>query len=327
MRYQKYFSLSLLAILFISLPACSTAEPTKTPPTTKKLNVVATTTLVGDVARQIGGDAIQLHTLLPTGIDPHSFEPTPQDAVTLAKADLVIANGAGLEEFLEPLLESAGAKAVVIHASEGIPFIETAQGHDHESEQDHEGEEIKENGEGHTHEGIDPHVWMDPNLVMVWVDNIQQAFAEQDPANAPLYQANAEAYKAQLTELDTWVRQQVEKMPLSNRLLVTDHQCLGYFAARYGFEQIGAVIPSYTSLAEPSAQELAALEDAIINLGVPAVLVGVSVNPSLAQRVAEDTHVQLITFYTGSLSEPDGPAGNYLDFMRYNVNAIVSALR
>lgn len=331
MNHKKLIHTTLLAVLLLTLSACSGA-PATTSVASLKLNVVATTTLVGDVVRQVGGDAIQLTVLLPVGIDPHSFEPTPQDAALLAEADLVIANGAGLEEFLDRLLESAARDVPVIHASEGIPLMESHETHEHEGEEEHEeGEEYEgeehEGEEGHTHEGGDPHVWMDPNLVQVWVDNIEQALAKHDPSNTALFKANAEAYRKQLTELDGWIRQQVEQVPQNNRRLVTDHQSLGYFAARYGFEQTGAVFPGFTSLAEPSAQELAELEDAIKNLGVQAVLVGVTVNPSLAQRVAEDTHVQLVMFYTGSLSEADGPASSYLDFMRYNVGVIVEALK
>lgn len=318
MKFNKILFVIMLHLIMLS--ACAGAAPTAAP-STSKLNVVATTTLVGDVVRQVGGDAIQLTVLLPAGVDPHRFEPTPQDAARLAEADLIVANGAGLEEFLDRLLESAAGDAMVIYASEGIALMESVEEHHDEGEEAHEGEEE------HSHESGDPHVWMDPNLVQVWVDNIEQALSKQDPANNSIYKENAEAYRKQLTDLDAWARQQVEQVPPANRRLVTDHKSLGYFAARYGFEQVGAVIPSVTSLAESSAQELAALEDAIRTQGVKAVFVGVSVNPSLAQRIAEDTGVQLVPIYTGSLSESDGPAGSYLDFMRYNVRAIVNALK
>jgi manganese/iron transport system substrate-binding protein len=308
----------LVVIMLVAFTACSGVATTPAS-TGEKLNVVATTTLVGDVVRQIGGSAIQVTVLLPVGMDPHSFEPTPQDAALLSKADLIFANGAGLEEFLDPLLKSAAGDATVVHVSDGIQLMASTE--------EHEATEEQESAEEHAHEGGDPHVWMDPNNVQVWVNNIQQALAKQDPANASLYQTNADAYHKQLTELDAWVRQQVNQVSQANRQLVTDHKALGYFAARYGFEQVGAVIPSFTSLAEPSAQELATLEDAIQKLGVKAVFVGSSVNPTLAQRVADDTHIKLVTFYTGSLSAADGPAGTYLDYIRYNVGVIVEALK
>lgn len=318
MLKQKLTHLMALAVVLICLSACGAGQPT-TAGDSNPLNVVATTTLVGDVVRHIVGDAARVTVLLPVGADPHSFEPTPQDAARLAEADLIFINGAGLEEFLDRLLENAGGTAEVVSVSEGIPFMELTEAH--------EGEEEPTGEQAHHHEGVDPHVWMDPNLVLIWVDNIEKALIAQDPANRSLYKANAEAYRKQLIELDAWVRQQVDQVAQANRKLVTDHQSLGYFAARYGFEQVGAIIPSFTSQAQPSAQELAALEDTIKALGVRAVFVSVAVNPALAQRLAEDTHIKVVRIYTGSLSEADGPAGTYLDFIRYDVEAIVEALK
>jgi ABC-type Zn uptake system ZnuABC Zn-binding protein ZnuA len=175
--------------------------------------------------------------------------------------------------------------------------------------------------------GLDPHVWQDPNNVMVWVRNMASAFSEADPQHAADYAANADAYLQELTSLDTWIREQVAKIPGENRRLVTEHATFGYFAARYGFEQIGAVIPSVSTGSAPSARELAALEDAIRAHGVKAVFVGSTVNPDLSRRVADDTGIRLVTLFTDSLSAPGGGAGTYLEFMRFNVNAILEALQ
>jgi ABC-type Zn uptake system ZnuABC Zn-binding protein ZnuA len=320
----------LLTVLLASLAGCA-AAPTVTSPSSAdsapaaaadstpavnaKPKVVATTTLVGDVVRQVGGNAIDLTVLLPVGADPHGFDPTPRDVSTVADADVVFINGLGLEQFLDRLLQSAGDSAQIVAVSDGVTPIE---GHDEHEGEEHEGEE---------HEGGDPHAWTDPNNVMVWTANIASALSQLDPANAAAYQANAEQYTEQLQVLDAWIREQVALIPAADRRLVTDHALFSYFAQRYGFEQVGAIVPGYSTLAEPSAQELAALEDAIRTLGVPAVLVGKTVNPSLAQRVADDTGTRLIPIYTGSLSEPEGDAGTYLDYIRYNVSAIVDALR
>jgi manganese/iron transport system substrate-binding protein len=372
-----------LWVIFSLLAACATPTPTAAPQT-QKLRVLATTTIVGDVVSNIAGDAVELSVLLPVGADPHAFTPTPQDVAKVSQADVVFANGAGLEEFLAALLESAGAAEKVVAVSEGIALLpghahshgaegehshegehthegeqahegeHTHEGeqahegeHTHEGEQAHEGEHTHEGEQAHegkhTHEGEqahegehthehehaagDPHTWFDPNLVMVWVENIAKTLSEKDPQNAATYQKNAADYTAQLRELDQWIRQQVETIPPENRQLVTDHKAFGYFAERYGFTQVGAVLPGFSTLAEPSAQELAALEDAIRQQGVKAIFVGTTINPNLAQRVADDTGVKLVYLYTGSLSEKDGPASTYLDFMRYNVNAIVEALK
>lgn len=285
-----------------------------------RLQVVATTSIAGDVARQVGGEWIDLTVLLPLGADPHAFDPTPQDAAAIARAHVVLTNGAGLETFMERLIQSAGAKTPVVPLSAGIELLAVEAEHEDEHEdQAHE--------EEHHHEGGDPHVWFDPNLVMVWVDNVEYALSRLDAAHAQAYKANAAAYRAKLTELDVWIREQVALVPQANRKLVTDHELFGYFARRYGFEQVGAVISGYSTLAAPSAQELAELETRIRELGARAVLVGQTVNPELARRVADDTGTRLVFVYHGSLSEPGGPAGDYVSLMRYNVSAMVDALK
>jgi manganese/iron transport system substrate-binding protein len=159
------------------------------------------------------------------------------------------------------------------------------------------------------------------------VRGIELVLIQMDPLNQAIYEANAQAYITQLEELDEWIRDQVEVVPAANRKIVTDHLLLGYFAERYGFEQVGAVVPGYSSMSEPSAQEMAALEDMIRDLDVKAIFVGKNVNPQVSQRVAEDTGVRLVYFYTDSLSEIDGPASNYIDYIRYNVHAITEALK
>ncbi len=141
------------------------------------------------------------------------------------------------------------------------------------------------------------------------------------------YQSQAESFIRQLKELDTWIQTEVEQVPPEKRKLVTDHISLGYFAGRYGFEQIGAVIPAASTMAQPSAQELALLEDAVKSYAVTAIFIDQAVNPALAQRIAEDTGVRLATFYSGSLSAAGGPASTYLEYMRYNVRVIVENLK
>jgi len=183
-------------------------------------------------------------------------------------------------------------------------------------------------GEGESGAGaaLDPHVWLDPNNVIVWVDNIARALGQAAPSHARDYEANAAAYVAKLRTLDAWIQDQVAHIPPPERLLVTNHDAFGYLAQRYGFELVGSVLPGLSTLADPSAKNLATLIDAIKKLGVKALFVGTTVNPTLAQRLAEDTGVQLVTVYTSSLSAPGGPAASYLDFMRFDVAAIVGAL-
>ncbi len=319
-------TLTVLSIFLLAAGGCAPAAATGTPggaahagallslsPASlgagEKLKVVATTSVVADVVGNVGGERIELMALMPPGADPHTFEPTPQDVAAVADAHVVFASGAGLEAFLEPLLESAGAAGKAVQLSQGIELLQV--------EGAHAGE----------HAGGDPHTWTDPHNVMVWTRDIAQALSALDPGNADAYAANAEAYGAALEELDAWVREQVAQVPEAQRQIVTDHLLFAYFAGRYGFTQVGALVPSYSTLAEPSAKELAELEDAIRDLGVKAIFVGDTVNPTLARRVAEDTGTRVVFLYTGSLTAKGGAADSYIDYMRYNVHAIVNALK
>lgn len=278
-----------------------------------KLKVVATTNIVGDMVSHVGGDAIALTKLLPVGADPHTFTPSPGDVRAVAEAHVVFINGLSLEAFLEALIENAGGEAVVASVSQGVTLRAFDEDEDHE--------------EDHSHLEVDPHTWMSPANALIFVHNIERALTALDPASAEIYQANAKAYRTELEALDAWVKTQITAIPAENRKLVTDHDTLGYYADRYGLELIGAVIPAYSTGAEPSAQELAELQEAIKAFGVKAIFVGTTVNAKLAEQIAQDSEVQLVSLYTGSL----GPAGSgvetYLDLIRYDTTAIVEALK
>ena len=320
---KQIHQLFLLALLLAAAGCTSASEPsepahqaaTLAPASLgegEKLRVVATTSIIADVVANVGRDLIDLTMLMPVGTDPHAFESRPQDVAAVADAHVLFANGLGLEEFLDPLLESAGVEGIAVHLSDGIDLLGAEGSPEHENED---------------HAGDDPHTWTDPNNIMVWVRNVEAALSVLDPAHAPAYGANAAAYQADLEELDGWIRQQVAEIPEADRQIVTDHSTLNYFVGRYGFIQVGAIIPGYSTLSEPSARELAAMEEAIEELGVKAIFVGKTVNPALAETVAEDTGTRLVFIYTGSLSAKGGDADTYIAYMRYNVDAIVSALR
>jgi manganese/iron transport system substrate-binding protein len=169
---------------------------------------------------------------------------------------------------------------------------------------------------------------MDPTKVIAYVENIRDGLTAADPPGKDAYAANANAYIAKLNELDGWIKQQVAQAPESRRLLVTNHESLGYFADRYGFKVVGAIIPSVSTEASPSAQELARLADQIKATGAPAIFLEMGSNPQLADQLAGETGIKVVTgLLTHSISAPDGPAPDYLSMMRYDVNTIVSALR
>jgi ABC-type Zn uptake system ZnuABC Zn-binding protein ZnuA len=281
---------------------------------------VATTTIVGDVVRSIAGDAVDVEVLLPVNADPHAFAPTPADLIAVARADILFLSGAGLERDLEPLLDNANGVVVDLADPLDLRHVDA-----HEAGEGSAQEE--DGGVGHDHHReVDPHVWLDPANVAVWAGIIGAELGRVDSAGAPLYALNAAAYRDALSALDRWIWDQIERIPVEDRRLVSDHLAFGYFAARYGFEQVGSVFPGFSSMAAPSARELAVLIESIEALEVRAIFVGTTVNPALAETIARDAGIAVVPLYTGSLSGPEGPASTYLDMMRYDVTAIVNAL-
>ena len=300
----KVFYMFLITWITLGLAACSTSPA----PAADRIPVVATTSILADVIQQVGGDLVSVTTLVPPGANEHEYQPAPRDIAAVTDAALVFEVGLGLEEFMQTIILNAGTQVDPVTVSDGVTTREFS------------------GGEHADQLSADPHVWMDPANVIIWTQNIAAALAAYDPNHKALYSANADAYIANLKALDQWITTETGRIPPEKRLIVTDHMLFGYFAEKYGFTVVGAIIPSYSSVAQPSARELADLEDAIRQYTVKVILVGNTVNPALASRVADDTGTQLVQFYTGSLSAPDGPAATYLDYMRYNVSAIVKAL-
>lgn len=286
-----------------------------------RLEVLTTTTIVGDVVHAIGGDRIELRVLFPPDADPHAFQPTPRDVVTISEADVVFQAGAGLEAGMRDLLESSSGRWVDL--SEWVALRGTE---DHADDSEAVDPEDGENDHHHHPGDVDPHVWFDPTQVALWTKAIEETLMSLDPDGAAIYRANAEAYRRVLEELDRWILDRTSSLPDDRRRLVTDHLAFGYFADRYGFEQIGSVFPGFSTLTEPSARDVAELIETIEVFDVPAIFVGTSSDPTLARIIATDTRIRVVTLYVGSLSGDDGPAASYVDFMRYDVDQIVNAL-
>lgn len=277
--------------------------------------VLAVETFLADIAQNVAGDRLSVGALIPVGVDPHSFEPTPTDVRNAAGSAALIINGAGFEAFLGPLMNSIKGP-VVIDASQGLT-----------SRQPQTGEHGAAVADAAHAEG-DPHFWLDPTKVITYVENIRDGLIAIDPAGKDVYSANAAAYTARLNELDGWIKQQVAQVPESRRLLVTNHESFGYFADRYGFRVVGSIVPSVSSAASPSAQDLARLSDAVKATGAPAVFLETGSNPQLAEQLSGETGIKVVTgLLTHSTTPKEGPAPDYISMMRYNVNAIVNALR
>lgn len=314
---------ALLALAFLGACGRAPGTPAIDPAAPAPPRVVATTTLVGEVARRVGGADLPLTVLVPPGGDPHAFEPSPEDAADLAGADLIFANGLGYEQFLDPLLTSLGASERLVLLSDGI--VPLAAGGQVAGAAGNAG--AGDAGSESTPAGPpDPHVWFDPRSLIQWTENAAAALAAADPDHAAEYAARAAAYRAELEALDAWIRSRWATVPPERRRIVADHAVFGYFCAAYGCEQVGAIIPGFSSLAEPSAASLSRLSDAIGQLGVPAIFVGTAVDPDLATRLAEDTGTRLVRVHTESLTDAAGPAPTYDAFMRANVEALVEGL-
>jgi ABC-type Zn uptake system ZnuABC Zn-binding protein ZnuA len=290
--------LAAVAVVLLALVSC--ARGARSP----AARVLASEPFLADIARNVAGDLVAIPALVPIGADPHSWEPAPRDAAAVAAADLLIVNGAGLEAFLEALLEGLGG--------EGPRVVEASAG-------------LAPRGAGHGE--TDPHFWLDPQSVVRYAENIRDALSAWEPAGAGTFTANAAAYAEKLRELDRWIAGEVDRIPSERRLLVTNHESLGYFADRYGFRIVGTLIPSVSTEAAPGAKDLAALVDALKATGARAMFVEEGADTRLAREIADDAGVRLVTgLRTHTLTGPDGPAPTYLAMMRADVAVIVAAL-
>ncbi|MDX2162934.1 MAG: zinc ABC transporter substrate-binding protein [bacterium] len=313
--------------------------------------VIATTTILADIAAQVSGGLVDVQSLLPPDADTHAYQPGVEDAARITEADLLLTVGMGYEAFLGGLLEAAGADVPVIVVSNGIEILAFG-GHDQDDQAEAEPgafevigvlgdglecEAEQEEGEAtadaaldeaHEHGACDPHVWMNPLNMIAWAENIAEAFAQIDSANADTYRANAAAYAAQLEALDLDLAQQIAEIPEDRRVLVTNHEFMAYFAHHYGFEIAATVIPGGSTDAEVDPQALAELITLVQEEGVPAIFSEASANAAVAELVAQEAGVAIVTtLFSEALSAPGGGAPTYLDFMRANVGTIVNALR
>ena len=292
----------LLLLLLFALTACGKppSDSTTTVPA-----VLATTTFLADITRNIAGDRLQVESLLPVGADPHSYQPVPADVAKISESQVLVVNGLEYEHFLGALLDNAGGERTIIEASAGVSSRTDAA----------------------SEHGFDPHLWLDPNNVITYVENIREGLAHFDPDGAAEYQANADSYSTEITALDAWIAEQVNQIPVEKRLLVTNHEALGYFSDRYGFTIIGAVVPSVSSDASTSAGQMADLIDLIKSSGIQAIFLDEVENPALAEQIADETGVRIVEDLHLESLTAGPPAATYIDMMKHNVTLIVNALK
>lgn len=289
--------------------------------------IVATTTVLGSIAGEIaecaGGTVT---TVIPVGADPHDFSPSSADVATMVGADVVIANGLGLEEGLEDALASASADgARVIEIAPLVDPIEFG-GHGHEDEaHSDEGDDHADEGD-HDHGSLDPHVWFDMNRMADAAVIIGDALAESGNAE---YAECGKQVADEIRAAESEVSALLESVPADRRILITDHDALGYLAEAYGYEIAGVVIPGGSTLAEPSSAELSALVEVIRAEGVPAIFANTADSSALSEAVAGEAggSVQVVQLYVGSLGAPGSGADTYVAMMLENARLISEALR
>jgi zinc/manganese transport system substrate-binding protein len=313
--------------------------------------VVTANTILDDLVRQVGGDQVSTHCLVAPGSDPHTFEPRPADVKLLLAADLLVVNGLDLEPAVLKLAENCGFHGAVLvattglqprtggcthdhEASPGTPSSSPAcshASHDHEAEKPNSADRLDHSDLLATHSSLlatssDPHAWQDPRNVAVYIANIRDALVRANPAATAVYRSRATAYLAELTELDSWAREQIATIPAARRKLVTSHDSLGYFAAAYGFEPVP--VSGLSTATEANARDVAAVIDLIRREQVPAVFFEVTSNPKLVRQIGADAGVRLAEpLFTDSLGAPGSDTATYLAAMRTNVSRIVAALR
>jgi zinc/manganese transport system substrate-binding protein len=265
-------------------------------------SVVATTAIAGDLARSVGGERVDVEVLVPAGADPHDHEPRPSDAAALAEADLVVRSGGELDEWLGELVESAGGDAPELTLLDEVRSIE---------------------GGGE----VDPHWWQDPRNAVLAAQALRDALVEADPGGRRAYERGAGAYVRELRALDREIERCMARVPRERRKLVTTHDALGYFAERYDVEVIGAVIPSLSTQAQPSARDVERLVEQIEAEGVEAIFPEAAVSQRLERAISRESGASVgRELWTDSLGGEGSGAETYLDAMRANVGALAEGM-
>jgi ABC-type Zn uptake system ZnuABC Zn-binding protein ZnuA len=335
-RLRPTALLPLAAVAALAVAGCGSDDDGGSGATTGggadagSVNVVATTTVLGDLAREIGGDAVEVTQLLQPNSDPHDYEPRPDDVVATSKASLVLESGDGLDEWIEEVVEQSAGNPTLLDVAETLPVQRSGEeeghaGEEHDHvEEEHAGEEEHAEEEGHDHGDVDPHWWHDPTNVEAAAATVRDALTRANPDGRALYARNADAYVAKVRALDRGIRQCLDAVPAAQRKLVTDHDALGYFADRYDVEIVGAVIPSLTTQAQPSAGDVADLARLIRREGVRAVFPESGSNRKLPEAVAQETGITAEYQLYGDALGPEGSdAATYLGMEAHNADAMV----
>jgi zinc/manganese transport system substrate-binding protein len=289
-----------IAAAFIA-PAAAQQTPAN------KIKAVATISIIGDLVRNVGGDRLEVTTLVGPNGDAHVYSPTPGDAKELAAANIVFVNGLGLEGWMTRLVTAAVPKAPMIVVSNGVTPRKMP-------DEDSPGKTV-----------IDPHAWQSVAEARIYIANIRDGLAAADPAGKAVYAANAQAYLGKLDQVDKEIRAAIAGIPADRRKIITTHDAFGYFGAAYGMSFIAP--EGVSTDAEPSAKDVARIIRQIKKQKIPAVFLENITDPRLMQQIARETGARIGgKLYSDALSEPAGPAGTYIDMMRHNARELTKAL-
>jgi ABC-type Zn uptake system ZnuABC Zn-binding protein ZnuA len=295
----------LLVVLALAVGACGGGPAGSPPADDARLNVVATTTVFADLVAQVGGDRVEVTSLVPKGGEVHTFDPTPSDIRHVVEADLIVRNGLGLDDWLAGLVHDAGTQAPVVVLGEDLPGVEYLGG-----DPDHG-------------EGVNPHLWLDVANARAYASRIASALTAADPAGAAAYAERAKRFDAELAALDTDIRDSLGAVPEEARTVISFHDAFPYFARAYGLTIDGTIVEAPGQ--DPSASQVEALVQGIREHGVRAILAEVQFSDKLAQAIAAETDAVVVSdLYTDTLGE--APLDSYVAIMRWNTDRLVEAL-
>lgn len=291
--------LPALTCLCLLLPVRATAAG--------PLKAMASFSILGDMVKNVGGDRVEVTTLVGPDSDTHVYEPTPADAKALAGADLVFVNGLGFEGWMDRLIKSSGFKGQTVVLSQGVKTLTMV-------DDEHGGKRV-----------TDPHAWQDLANGKLYVANIEKALVEADPAGAEVYKANAAAYTKKIDDMDAWVRAEFAKVPDGERRIITSHDAFGYLAHAYGVDILAPM--GFSTESEASAKHVGGLIRQIRKEKIKALFIENMTDPRMIERIAKEAGVMPGgEIYSDALSKPGGPAPTYLDMFRNNVTKLVEAM-
>ncbi|MBO0133132.1 zinc ABC transporter substrate-binding protein AztC [Agrobacterium burrii] len=317
---------SLLTLSPVLMAQASAAE----------LKVVASFSIIADFAKNVGGDRVEITTLVGPDGDAHVYEPRPADAVAVSKANVVLVNGLEFEGFLKRLIDTSGTKAPVVELTKGVEPLKLSEepaGHAHPEAEEEEGHDHKaeEAGHDHDHEGhhhhgeFDPHAWQSIKNAEIYVKNIAGAFCEVDKAGCATYTANSDAYIAKLAALNEKVKTEVAAIPPEKRVIITSHDAFGYFEHAYGLNFLAP--EGISTESEASAADVAKLVDQVKHDKASAIFVENITDKRLIDQIASETGLKVGgTLYSDALSTADGPAATYIDMINHNIQTIKAAV-